>query len=60
MDLRGRGEIEGFYIGSYEQRDDIEEIREIISHNKSIYKPTSIMLRTKMPSGNIEWQTFPA
>ena len=32
--LRGLNEIEGFYIGSYEQREDIEQIRNIISYTK--------------------------
>lgn len=33
--LYGLGEIEGFYIGSYMLRDDIDEIRQIIGHIKS-------------------------
>lgn len=35
MVLRGRSEVEGFYIGSYEQREDIQEIREIIAYIKA-------------------------
>jgi hypothetical protein len=29
-DLRGLSEVKGFYIGDYESRPDIEEIREAI------------------------------
>lgn len=30
VDLRGLSQIKGFYIGSFEDRKDIEEIRQII------------------------------
>lgn len=35
-DLRGLTEVKGFYIGSFEERDDIEEIRIIIEQIKGI------------------------
>lgn len=44
IQLRGRSEIEGFYIGSYEQRPDIDQIREIIAQIKArnkIYKASA-------------------
>ena len=42
--LRGLGKIEGFYIGSYEQRPDIDQIRQIIAQIKArnkIYKASA-------------------
>jgi len=38
--LRGKSEIDGFYIGTYEQRADIDEIRAIIAYTKSRNKTT--------------------
>lgn len=35
-DLRGLSEIKGFYIGSFEERPDIEDIRIIIEQIKGI------------------------
>ena len=35
-DLRGRTEITGFYIGTFEERPDIEDIRIIIEQIKGI------------------------
>jgi hypothetical protein len=37
-DLRGLTEVKGFYIGSYEDREDIEDIRIIIEQIKGIPK----------------------
>ena len=60
MQLRGRTEIEGFYIGSYESRPDIDQIKETIAFIKawsgsyvtnssqvSIPAPTSIMIKKR-------------
>jgi hypothetical protein len=44
IQLRGLTEIEGFFIGSYESRPGIEEIKQTISYIKSrskIYKATA-------------------
>ena len=44
IQLRGRTDIEGFYIGSYENRPEIEEIKQTISYIKSrskIYKASA-------------------
>lgn len=44
IQLRGLTEIEGFYIGSYESRPGIEEIKQTISYIKSrskIYKASA-------------------
>lgn len=40
--LRGLDEVNGFYIGTYEQREDIEEIREQIAIIKYKNKSESI------------------
>jgi len=36
LQLRGRIEIEGFYIGTYYDRPDIAEIQQIIAISKSM------------------------
>lgn len=35
--MRGLTKIEGFYIGTYEQRSDIEQIKQNIAYIKSVY-----------------------
>ena len=57
IQLRGRTDIEGFYIGSYENRPDIEEIKQTIFRSKvHKFSATQVLspLSTTSNSMNVE------
>jgi hypothetical protein len=52
IQLRGRDTIEGFYLGSYKDRPDIEEIQQIIFRSKVHKFSASQTLPPLQPTSN--------